>query len=119
MNGCSPAASSPAGLLRWAVDALHQQAAGRPLVLAIDDAHLLDPLSATLVYYVARTDHATVLATVKDKPSGRPQDAAVLDRRCARRPHCRAGRDGRMAPPGAEPKNGSTQEGNMPSNQTA
>jgi hypothetical protein len=62
---------------------------------------------------------AVVLAAVKDKPSGRPQDAAVLDRRCARRPHHRAGRDGRMAPPGAEPKNGSTQEGNMPSNQIA
>jgi putative transposase len=58
-----------------------------------------------------------VLAAVKDKPSGRPQEGAVLDRRCARRPHHRAGRDGRMAPPGAEPKNGSTQEGNMPSNQ--
>ena len=62
---------------------------------------------------------AAVLAAVKDKPSGRPQEAAVLDRRCARRPHHRAGRDGRMAPPGAEPKNGSTQEGNMPSNQIA
>ena len=61
---------------------------------------------------------AAVLAAVKDKPSGRPHDAAVLDRRCARRPHRRAGRDGRMAPPGAEPKNGSTQEGNMPSNQS-
>ena len=60
---------------------------------------------------------AVVLAAVKDKPSGRPQDAAVLDRRCARQPHRRAGRDERMAPPGAEPKNGSTQEGNMPSNQ--
>jgi transposase InsO family protein len=33
--------------------------------------------------------------------------------------HQPAGRDGRMAPPGAEPKNGSTQEGNMPSNQIA
>jgi DNA-binding CsgD family transcriptional regulator/type II secretory pathway predicted ATPase ExeA len=65
LPGDQPAASSPAGLLRWAVDALHQQAAGRPVVLAIDDAHLLDPLSATLVYYVARTDHATVLATVR------------------------------------------------------
>ena len=40
---------------------------------------------------------AAVLAAVKDKPSGRPQEAAVLDRRCARRPHHRAGRDGRMA----------------------
>ena len=51
---------------------------------------------------------AAVLAAVKDKPSGRPQEGAVLDRHCARRPHHRAGRDGRMAPPGAEPKNGST-----------
>jgi putative transposase len=60
---------------------------------------------------------AVVLAAVKDKPCGRPQEAAVLDRRSARRPHHRAGRDGRMAPPGAEPKNGSTQEGNMTSHQ--
>ena len=62
---------------------------------------------------------AAVLAAVKDKPFGRPQEAAVLDRRCARRPHHRAGRDGRMAPPGAELKNVSTQEGSMPSNHTA
>src|SRR5580692_10641070 len=57
---------------------------------------------------------AAVLAAVKDKPFGRPQEAAVLDRRCARRPHHRAGRDGRMAPPGAEPKNGFSKEGDMP-----
>ena len=62
---------------------------------------------------------AAVLAAVKDKPFRRPQEAAVLDRRCARRPHQRAGRDGRMAPPGAELKNVSTQEGSMPSNHTA
>ena len=61
---------------------------------------------------------AAVLAAIKDKPFGRPQEAAVLDRRCARRPH-RAGRDGRMAPPGDEQKNVSTQEGSMPSNHTA
>jgi hypothetical protein len=48
-----------------------------------------------------------VLAAVKDKPSGRPPSGAVLDRRCARRPHHRADRDGRMAPPGTEQKNGS------------
>jgi putative transposase len=47
---------------------------------------------------------ASVLAAVKDKPFGRPQ-AAVLDGHCARRPQSPAGRDGRMAPPGAEPKN--------------
>jgi putative transposase len=56
---------------------------------------------------------AAVLASVKDKPCGRPQDAAVLDRRCARQPrHC-AGRDGRMAPPGAELKNADKQEDSM------
>ena len=34
--------------------------------------------------------------------SGRPQDTAILDRRCARRPHYSAEcRDGRMAPPRA------------------
>ena len=62
---------------------------------------------------------AAVLAAVKDKPFGRPQDGAVLDRRCARRPHHRVGRDGRMAPPGAELKNVSTQEGSMSSNHPA
>jgi hypothetical protein len=41
---------------------------------------------------------AAVLAAVKDEPSGRPPSEAVLDRRCARRPH-------HMAPPGAEQKN--------------
>jgi hypothetical protein len=51
-------------------------------------------------------ERAIVLAAVKNEPFGRPQDGAVLDRRCARRPHRRAGRDGRMAPPGAEQKNG-------------
>jgi putative transposase len=62
---------------------------------------------------------AVVLAAVKDKPFGRPQEGAVLDRRCARRPHHRAGRDGRMAPPGAEPKNVSKQEDKITSNQIA
>ena len=36
----------------------------------------------------------------RTSPSGGPEDGAVLDRRCARRPHWRAGRDERMAPPG-------------------
>ena len=62
---------------------------------------------------------AAVLAAVKDKPFGRPQEGAVLDRRGARRPHHCAGRDERMAPPGAEPKNASQQEEKMTSNQLA
>jgi len=52
---------------------------------------------------------AGVLAAVKDKPFGRPQ-GAVLDGHSARRPHPHAGRDGRMAPPGAEHKNTPTRE---------
>src|SRR3984893_4436097 len=55
---------------------------------------------------------AAVLAAVKDKPFGRPQEAAVLDRHCARQPRQCAGRDGRMAPPGAEPKNPTKPEDN-------
>ena len=62
---------------------------------------------------------AIVLAAVKDKPCGQPQDAAVLDRRCARRPQHRAGRDGRMAPPGPNQRMSRKQEGNMPSDQIA
>jgi putative transposase len=58
---------------------------------------------------------AAVLAAVKDEPCGRPQNAAVLDRRCERQPRQCAGRDGRMAPLGAEPKNANQQEGGMSS----
>jgi putative transposase len=58
---------------------------------------------------------AAVLAAVKDEPCGRPQNAAILDRRCARQPHHCAGRDGRIAPPGVEPKNANNQEDSMSS----
>ena len=60
---------------------------------------------------------AVVLAAVKAKPCGRPREAAGLDRRSARRPHWRAGRGRRMAPPGTELKNDCKQEDNMPSSQ--
>jgi hypothetical protein len=61
-------------------------------------------------------ERAAVLAAIKNKPSGRPQEGAVLARRCARRPRNRAGRDGRMAPQGAEQKN-SAKEDQVPSDQ--
>ncbi|MFK3979995.1 LuxR C-terminal-related transcriptional regulator [Micromonospora sp. NPDC050397] len=60
-----PAGLSAAGVLRWALDALQQQAAGRTMVLAIDDAHLLDPSSAALVYLIAHGENAKVLCTVR------------------------------------------------------
>ena len=47
--------------------------------------------------------------------TGRPQSGAVLDLRCARRLHERAGRDAKNGSAGAEQKNDSKQEGKMPS----
>ncbi|ROT31729.1 LuxR C-terminal-related transcriptional regulator [Micromonospora sp. HM5-17] len=64
-----PAGLTPAGIMRWAVEALHQQAAGRRIVIGIDDAHLLDPSSAALVYLLARSENTTVLGTLR---SGEP-----------------------------------------------
>ncbi|MFU8870313.1 LuxR C-terminal-related transcriptional regulator [Micromonospora sp. SL4-19] len=61
-----PHGLSPAGVLRWAVDVLQEQAAGRRIVLAIDDAHLLDPPSAALVHLIARAENATVIGTLRD-----------------------------------------------------
>ncbi|MGX4656363.1 LuxR C-terminal-related transcriptional regulator [Micromonospora sp. SCSIO 07396] len=60
-----PPGLSPAGVLRWGVDVLQEQAAGRRIVLAIDDAHLLDPPSAALVHLLARAENTTVLGTLR------------------------------------------------------
>ena len=78
----------------------------------------LSPIDYEHRHHAATVDRdahqpAAVLAAVKDKPFGRPQEAAVLDRHCARLPRQCAGRDGRMAPPGAEPKNATKPEDNM------
>jgi DNA-binding CsgD family transcriptional regulator len=61
-----PQGLSPAGVLRWAVGQLQQQAAGRRIVLAVDDAHLLDPPSAALVHLVARSENTAVVGTLRD-----------------------------------------------------
>jgi putative transposase len=63
---------------------------------------------------------AAVLVPVKDASRRLWRSpVAIPDRHCTQRPHHRAGRDGRMAPPGAELKNDSIREDNMPSNRTA
>ncbi|TDC80364.1 LuxR family transcriptional regulator [Micromonospora sp. KC606] len=61
-----PPGLSPAGVLRWGVEVLQEQAAGRRIVLAIDDAHLLDPPSAALVHLIARQENAIVLGTLRN-----------------------------------------------------
>ena len=68
-----PAGLSEAGLLRWAVDSLSADARGRPIVLAVDDAHLLDPASAALMHLLVR-EGATLLGT---RRTGEPVPASI------------------------------------------
>lgn len=81
--GSSPATSIPFGafapllpetfapdasaltVLQAARAALRERAGGRPLVLAVDDAHTLDDCSATLLHQVMADDEAFVLLTVR------------------------------------------------------
>jgi DNA-binding CsgD family transcriptional regulator len=65
----------PFNALRTTVERLHEQAAGRPIVLGVDDAHLLDPISAALVLQLATRADAFVLATVR---SGEPCPDAIV-----------------------------------------
>ncbi len=52
--------------LMWrSTDALRARAHGRRIVLGLDDAQLLDPVSAALVLHLTQTDSAFVVATVR------------------------------------------------------
>jgi DNA-binding CsgD family transcriptional regulator len=54
-----------ADLLRRSAAALIERAEGRRLVLVVDDAHLLDDASATLIHQLACANSAFVLATLR------------------------------------------------------
>jgi DNA-binding CsgD family transcriptional regulator/energy-coupling factor transporter ATP-binding protein EcfA2 len=56
-----PTSREPAAMLAAAQRALEQE---ENLVVAIDDAHLLDPLSASLVYHLAATASARLILTI-------------------------------------------------------
>lgn len=60
----STAPGGSATLLRGAADALLAGCGSRTLVLGIDDAHLLDEISAALVHHLAQTGKAFVLITL-------------------------------------------------------
>ncbi|WP_163569121.1 AAA family ATPase [Fodinicola feengrottensis] len=62
---------NPAQLLRHATDAL---AAGTDVVVGVDDAHLLDELSALVLYQLVGAGAAKVIVTVR---TGEPAPAAV------------------------------------------
>lgn len=64
----------PLELMRGVAGALTERAAGRQVVLAVDDAQLLDAASAALVLHLAGTGAGTVLATIR---TGEPVPDAV------------------------------------------
>ncbi len=61
-------------LMRRCSEGLRAAGGGRPIVLAVDDAQLLDQVSATLVLHLATSGAAFVLATVR---TGQPCPDAV------------------------------------------
>jgi DNA-binding CsgD family transcriptional regulator len=65
----------PFELLRRSVRSLTDAADGHALVVAVDDAQLLDPTSAALVLHLTSTESAFVLATVR---SGDPCPDAIV-----------------------------------------
>ena len=71
-----PAAALPGGAerLAHARDALAQRAAGRRLVLCVDDGHLLDAASAALLHQLVAAGEAFALVTVRE---GAPVPDAV------------------------------------------
>lgn len=68
-------ADDPLELLRRSAQAMRDQAGGRRLVVAVDDAQLLDPASATLVAYLATTGAAVLIVTVR---TGEPAPDAIV-----------------------------------------
>jgi DNA-binding CsgD family transcriptional regulator len=69
-------AESHAELLRHYTRELLDDAGGRPLLLFVDDAHLLDDGSAMLVHQLSQTGSATVVACVVSSP--RPAADAMV-----------------------------------------
>ncbi|CAM2926270.1 hypothetical protein BST27_20515 [Mycobacterium intermedium] len=65
---------SPAALARKVFAELAEGANGAPLLLLVDDAHLLDDLSALLLHQLVMQDVASVIATIR---SGEPTPDAV------------------------------------------
>jgi DNA-binding CsgD family transcriptional regulator len=72
-----PAASDRVNLLRLAAEALLGTVGTRRLVLGVDDAHLLDDLSAALIHQLVRGAAAFVLVVVRAGESA-PQPITAL-----------------------------------------
>lgn len=57
----------PAVLVRSVIEALTASPDGRPVVVAVDDAHLLDDLSAFVVHHLVHRQLAKVIVTVRNR----------------------------------------------------
>ena len=64
-----------AGLLSRLTGILIGRSGGRPMLVVVDDAHLLDPLSAALVYHLSTSGVAAVLLTTR---AGEQPSSAVV-----------------------------------------
>ena len=65
----------PLQLLQASTEAIRARANGRPLVLGLDDAHLLDQASAALALHLANSGAAFLVATVR---AGEPCPDAIV-----------------------------------------
>lgn len=70
----APAPAAPLDLFRRVRSTLEARAAGRPIVVAVDDAHLVDPLSAALLHHLATASTVRLLVAVR---SGEPVEDAI------------------------------------------
>ncbi|MDQ3898516.1 MAG: AAA family ATPase, partial [Actinomycetota bacterium] len=77
LPGTSGPGSEPADMLLRAREAVASRGGGRRLVFLVDDAHLLDDASATLVYQLAATRSAFVIATVRSRETA-PEPVVAL-----------------------------------------
>lgn len=73
----STRSDDPLRMLQWSVLSLTESAAEQPLVLGVDDAHLLDPSSATLVLELTRRRQTFVILTVRTGEQCQDAIAAV------------------------------------------
>jgi len=80
-----PTAGRRINLLRWATDTLAATAGGRRLVLGVDDAHLLDDLSAALLHQLAQNAAVFALVVVRSGAPAPEPVTAVWRNRLAER----------------------------------
>ncbi|WP_117213230.1 LuxR C-terminal-related transcriptional regulator [Allorhizocola rhizosphaerae] len=73
-SGSAPDGGNP---LRWAADSIVAAGSAQPVLIGVDDAHLLDSGSAAVLHLLAHTGRARLLVTVRSGQSA-PDTVAAL-----------------------------------------